>query len=109
MSMYNLTTRVYSFERRHCSVFSDEGVQFTTAEVFNGGDVFIVGAGAPSPEISKIASLTARRLTLFLTSDQLGPKLIFSIFWVHGIAKAPGWELSRKSDFVNHSGFRDVP
>ena len=44
MSMYNLTTRVYSFERRHCSVFSDEGVQFTTAEVFNGGaDTIFVG------------------------------------------------------------------
>ena len=32
--------KVYSFERRHCSVYSDEGVQFTTAEVFNLAAVF---------------------------------------------------------------------
>lgn len=31
---------MYSFERRHCSVYSDEGVQFTTAEVFNLAAVF---------------------------------------------------------------------
>ena len=31
---------MYSLERRHCSVYSDEGVQFTTAEVFNTAAVF---------------------------------------------------------------------
>lgn len=31
---------MYNFERRHCTVFSDEGVQFTTAEVFNTAAVF---------------------------------------------------------------------
>lgn len=31
---------MFSFERRHCSVYSDEGVQFTTAEVFNLAAVF---------------------------------------------------------------------
>ncbi len=35
-------TRVFSFERRHCSVYSDEDVQFTTAEVFNLAAVFKV-------------------------------------------------------------------
>ena len=40
----NCTTppsQLYSFERRDCSVFSDEGVQFRTAEVFNLAAVFI--------------------------------------------------------------------
>ena len=35
-----MPSKVYSFERRHCSVFSDEGVQFGTAEVFNDAAVF---------------------------------------------------------------------
>ena len=33
-------TGLYSFERRHCSAFSDESVQLRTAKVFNDADVF---------------------------------------------------------------------
>ena len=49
-------TRVCSFERRHCSVCSDEGVQFTTAEVFNLTAVFTV----------LILSIFSSNLTCFL-------------------------------------------
>ena len=38
--MYNLPLQMYSFERRHCSVFSDVSVKFTTAEVFNVAAIF---------------------------------------------------------------------
>lgn len=38
--MYNAPTRVYSSKRRRCSVYSDDTVQFQTAQVFNGSDIF---------------------------------------------------------------------
>ena len=37
---YSTVTKVFSFERRHCPVCSDEGVQLRTAEVFNDTALF---------------------------------------------------------------------
>ena len=35
-----MPTKVYSFERRRCSVYSDDTVQFQTAQVFNDTAIF---------------------------------------------------------------------
>ena len=38
-----MPTKVFSFERRHCSTNSDEGVQFKTAEAFSESAIFSLG------------------------------------------------------------------
>ena len=64
---------MFSFERRHCSVYSDEGVQFTTAEVFNLAAVFIYAEGARE----KVGNFLVPAANRWLDTQALSLALLF--------------------------------